>query len=54
MGHFGTDVLPNISKLTPFIYLGSDNLDPFIYLSFKIATYTYTSMGHRLASRREE
>ena len=51
--YFGIDVWPKISKPTPFTYLGSDNWDPFIYLPFKIATYTYTSMGHRIASREE-
>ena len=51
-GYFGTDVWPDISKLTPFIYLGSENWDPFIYLPFKITTYTYISMGHIIASRK--
>ena len=42
--NYGTDVRPDISKPTPFIYLGSENWDPFIYLPFEITTYTYTSI----------
>ena len=43
------------SQNTPHLYtlyLGSENCDPFIYLPFKITTYTYTSMGHKIASRK--
>ena len=42
-----------ISKPIPFIYLGSENRDPFIYLPFKINTYTDTSKVHRIAPRKE-
>ena len=36
-----------------FMYLDSENSDPFIYLPFRITTYTYTSMVHRTTSRKE-
>ena len=54
-GHFGSDVRPDISKFTPFIYLGSESWDPFIYIPFKITTdiHIYTSTLHRKASRKE-
>ena len=38
--HLGTDVRPDISEPTPFIYLSSENRNLFIYLLFKITTYT--------------
>ena len=42
---FGTDVRPDISKSTLFMYLGSEIRDPFIYSSFKNTTYT-NEPGH--------
>ena len=57
-GNFGTDVRPDIPKPTPFIYLGSENWDRFIYmyLPFKITTYTCASMGYgiHVASRKDQ
>ena len=45
---------PTFQTPTPFIYIGSENRDPFIYhLPFKINTYTYTSVVHGIASRKE-
>ena len=36
-----------------FIYMGSENRDPFIYLQFKITIHRNTSMVHRIASMKE-
>ena len=44
---YGTDVRPDISKHIPFIHLGPENGNPFIYLSLKITTYKITSVVRR-------
>ena len=51
-GHFGTDVRPDISNHISFVYMDSEIWDLIIDLPFKITTYTYTSMGHRIGSRK--